>query len=168
MSYSSAYFLGVFSSFLNGLIWKDPDAGKDWRQEEKGTTVDEMVGWHHRGHEFEWTPGVGDRQGGLACCSPWGRSQTRLSDWTELNWSTVVLIPGGSVVKNLPASAGAAGAVGLVLGSGRPPGGGNGNPLQYSSRDNPVDRGAWWATIHGVTKSWTWLTEHACLHNLQY
>ena len=56
----------------NWLIWKDPDAGKDWRQEEKGITADEMVGWHHRldGHEFEQTPGVGDEQGSLACYSP--------------------------------------------------------------------------------------------------
>ena len=55
------------------LVWKDPDAGKDWGQEEKGMTEDEMVGWNHRlnGHEFEWTPGVSG-QGGLACCSPWG------------------------------------------------------------------------------------------------
>ena len=71
------------------LIWKDPDAGKDWRQEEKGTTEDEMVGWHHQlnGHGFGWTPGVGDGQGGLVCCDSWGRkSQTRLSNWTELNW----------------------------------------------------------------------------------
>ena len=53
----------------NWLIWKDLDAGKDWRQ-EKGITEDEMVGWHHGldGHEFGWTPGVGDGQGGLACC----------------------------------------------------------------------------------------------------
>ena len=68
------------------LIWKDPDAGKDWRQEEKGTTEDEMVGWHHwlNGHEFRWTPGVGDGQGGLVCCSSWGRKDwTRLSYWTE-------------------------------------------------------------------------------------
>ena len=56
------------------LIWKDPDAGKDWEQEEKGMTEDEMAGWHHwlKRHEFESTPGVGDGQGGLACCSPWG------------------------------------------------------------------------------------------------
>ena len=56
----------------NWLIGKDPDAGKDWRQEEKGMTEDEMVGWPHwlNGHEFEQAPGVGDRQGGLACCSP--------------------------------------------------------------------------------------------------
>ena len=59
----------------NWLIWKDPDAGKDWRQEEKGTTEDEMVGWHHQldGHEFEQALGVGDEQGSLACCSPWSR-----------------------------------------------------------------------------------------------
>ena len=58
----------------NWLIWKDPDAGKDWRWEEKGITEDEMVGWNHglNGHEFGWTPEVGDGQGGLSCCSPWG------------------------------------------------------------------------------------------------
>ena len=60
------------------LIWKDPVAGKDWRQEEKGTTEDEMVGWPHQlsGHEFEQTPGVGDGPGGLACCSPWGHNES--------------------------------------------------------------------------------------------
>jgi len=64
---------------LNGLPWKrfiekDPDPGKDQRQEEKGTTEDEMVGWHHRldKHEFEQAPEVGDGQGSLVCCSPWG------------------------------------------------------------------------------------------------
>ena len=69
------------------LIGKDPDAGRDWGQEEKGTTEDEMVGWHHRldGRESEWTPGVGDGQGGLTCCSSWGRKE---SDRTErLNWT---------------------------------------------------------------------------------
>ena len=73
------------------LIWKDPDAGKDWGQEEKGTTKDEMVGWHHRlnGCGFLWTPGVGDGQGGLACCGSLSHSRTQLSEWlnwTELNW----------------------------------------------------------------------------------
>ena len=70
------------------LIWKDPGAGKDWRQEEMGTTEGEMVGWHHRhnGHEFEQAPGVGDGQGGLACCSGGvAKSQTWLRDWIELN-----------------------------------------------------------------------------------
>ena len=71
----------------NWLIWKDPDAGKDWMQEKKGTTEDEMVGWHHRhnGHKFEWASGVGDGQWGLVCCSPWGHKE---SDATEqLNWT---------------------------------------------------------------------------------
>ena len=68
------------------LIGKDPDAGKDLGQEEKGTTEDEMVGWHHRlkGHGFGWTPGVGDGQGGLACCSSWGC--TELDTTEQLNW----------------------------------------------------------------------------------
>ena len=59
------------------LIGKDADAGRDWGQEEKGTIEDEMAGWHHRldRHEFEWTPGVGDGQGGLACCDSWGRKE---------------------------------------------------------------------------------------------
>ena len=68
---------------------KDSDSGRDWRQEEKGTTEDEMAGWHYRlnGHEFEWTPWVGDGQGGLVCCNSWvAKSLTRLRDWTELNW----------------------------------------------------------------------------------
>ena len=72
------------------LIWKDPDIGKDWRQEEKGTTEDEMVRWHHRlnGHEFGWTPGVGDGQGSLACCGSWGHKE---SDTTErLNWTELI------------------------------------------------------------------------------
>ena len=71
----------------NWLIWKDPDAGKDGRWEEMGITENEMVGWHHRlnGHEFGWTAGVGDGQGGLACCSSWGCKE---SDTTEqLNWT---------------------------------------------------------------------------------
>ena len=64
------------------LLWKDPDAGKDWGQEEKGMTEDEMFGWHHwlNGHGFGWTLGVGDGQGGLACCSSWGCKE---SDMTE-------------------------------------------------------------------------------------
>ena len=69
------------------LIWKDPNAGKDWGQEEKETTEDEMVGWHHRldGREFELILGDGDGQGGLACCSSRGHKE---SDMTELlNWT---------------------------------------------------------------------------------
>ena len=73
----------------NWLTGKYPDAGKDWRQEEKGMTEDEMVGWHHwhNGHEFEQAQGVGDGQGSLACCSPWGHREldtTEQLNWTEL------------------------------------------------------------------------------------
>ena len=72
------------------LIGKDSDAGRDWGQEEKGMTEDEMAGWHHwlDRHECGWTPGVGDGQGGLrAVILGVAKSQTRLSDWTELNWT---------------------------------------------------------------------------------
>ena len=73
------------------LIWRDPDAGKDWGQEEKGTTEDEMVWWHHwhNGHGFGWTPGVGDGQGGLVCCSSWGCKE--LDTTEQLNWTELYL-----------------------------------------------------------------------------
>ena len=71
----------------------------------------------------------------------------------ELKFDTS--FPGGSVVKNALANAG---DVGLIPGSGRSPGEGNGNPLQYSCLGNPMDRGAWWAAVHGVTKNWTQLS----------
>ena len=83
------------------LIWKDLDAGKDWRQ-EKGTTEDKIVGWYHRlnGHGFGWTPGVGDGQGGLACCGSWGRKE---SDTTEpLNWTELNFLIVSASVESLP------------------------------------------------------------------
>ena len=69
------------------LIWKDPDAGKDWGQEEKETKEDEMVGWHHQlnGHEFGWTPGVTDGLGGMACCNSRGCKESDMTEW--LNWT---------------------------------------------------------------------------------
>ena len=75
----------------NWLIWKDPDAGKDWGQEEKGMTEDEIVGCHHwlNGHGFGWTPKLGDGQGGLVCCRSWGRKESDMTEWTELNWTDV-------------------------------------------------------------------------------
>ena len=71
------------------LIVKDPDAGRDWGQEEKGMTEDEMAGWDHQlnAHEFEWTPGIGDGQGGLACCNSWGRKESDMTEW--LNWTVI-------------------------------------------------------------------------------
>ena len=104
----------------NWLLRKDLDAGKDWRQKEKGMTEDEMVRWHHQlnGHEFEQTPGNSEGQGSLACCSPCSHK--------ELTWLS---------------------------------GEGNGAPLQCSCLENPMDGGAWWATVHGVAKSWTRLSD---------
>ena len=81
----------------NWLFGKDPDAGKDWGQEEKGTTEDEMVGWHHRlyGYKFEQAPGVGDGQGSLECCCPWCGKESDMIEplnWTEnmLEWVTAL------------------------------------------------------------------------------
>ena len=81
----------------NWLIGKDPDAGRDWGQEEKGMTEDEMAGWHHRldGHEFGWTPGFGVGQGGLVCCDSWGCKESDANErliWAELNmsWSSLI------------------------------------------------------------------------------
>ena len=77
------------------LTWKYPDAGKDWGQEEKGTIEDEMAGWHRRlnGHEFGWTPGVGDGQGGQACCDSWGRKESDTTEgliWSDLKWKLLL------------------------------------------------------------------------------
>ena len=79
------------------LIGKDSDAGRDWGQEEKGMTEDEMAGWHHRlhGRECEWTPGVGDGQGGLACCDSWGCKESDMTEqliWSEAGFVLFFLI----------------------------------------------------------------------------
>ena len=74
------------------LIGKDSDAGRDWRQEEKGTTEDEMAEWHHwlNGRESEWTPGVGDGQGGLACCNSRGHKESDTAE--RLNWTVLNIL----------------------------------------------------------------------------
>ena len=160
------------------LIGKDSDAGRDWGQEEKGMTEDEMAGWHHRldGREFEWTPGVDDGQGGLVCCSSWGHKEsdtTERLNWTELNWTVFIEIC-IDISSELPwwlsgkESAHNVRDGDSITGLGRSPVGGNGNPLQYSCLENPMDR--WWvwqAIDHGVTKSWTqqrMQTVHIYLH----
>ena len=134
------------------LIGKDSDAGRDWGQEEKGTREDEMAGWHHQldGREFEWTPGVGDGQGRLACCNSWGCKEsdtTERLNWTELNKIQASLV--ASVVKNPPANAR---DVGSIPGSGRSPdpGEGNGNQLQNSCLENLNYRGAWRVMGHRI------------------
>ena len=77
----------------NWLLGKDTDAGKDWRQEEKGMTEDQMVGWHHwlNGYEFEQALGVPDGQGSLTYCSPWGRKELDTTEW--LNWTDDLTVP---------------------------------------------------------------------------
>ena len=119
------------SDVKSWLIWKDPDAGKDWGQEEKGVTEDEMVGWHHRlnGHGFWWTLGVGDGQGGLAWCGSWGLKESDMTEQLHFDFSPSCI------------------------------GEGNGNSLQYSCLENPRDGGAWWAAIYGVAQSWTRLKQ---------
>ena len=84
------FYLQQNKDYKSWLIGKDSDARRDWGQEEKGMTEDEMAGWHHRldGRGFEWTPGDCDGQGGLACCDSWGRKEsdtTERLNWTELN-----------------------------------------------------------------------------------
>jgi len=96
---------------------------------------------------------VMDRKAWHAVIHGVAKSQTQLSNWTELKG-----FPGGAVVKNPTASAGDAGGTGLIPGLGRSSGEGNGNPLQYSCLENPIDGGAWQATVHGVIKNQTWLT----------
>ena len=85
------------------LIGKDPDAGKDWRQEEKGTTEDGMVGWHHQlnGQEFGWNLGVGDGQGGLVSCNSWGCKEsdtTERLNWTEYLWLAIFIFAGPKLI----------------------------------------------------------------------
>ena len=88
--------LQYFGHLIHWLTGKDPDARQDWRQEEKGTTEDEMAGWHHQldGHESEQAPAVGDGEGSLACCSPWCLKDSDRTEW--LNRSSLV----AQVVKN--------------------------------------------------------------------
>ena len=111
----------------NWLILKDSNAGENWRLEEKGTTKDEMVGWHQwlNGHEFEQALRVDDGQGILACCSPWGREESDMTERLHFHFSLSFI------------------------------GERNGNPLQCSCLENPKDGRAWWAAIYGVAQSWT-------------
>ena len=80
------------TSWKSWLTGKDSDAGRDWGQEEKGMTEDEMAGWHHwlDGRESQWTPGVGNGQGGLACCDSWGHKEPDTTEW--LIWSDLIVL----------------------------------------------------------------------------
>ena len=116
-----------------------------------------MVGWHYRlnGHEFEQTPGDGEGHGSLGCCSLWGNKELDTTEQLNNN----IYIRGASqvvlVVRNSPAKAGDRRDSGLIPELGRSPGGGHGNPLQYSCLENPMDRGAGRAIVYGVEKSRT-------------
>ena len=136
------------------LIWKDSDAEKNWRKEENGATRDEMIGWHHwlSSHKFEQTQGDSEFETiGPAVVHGVAKSWTWFSDWTTTKKGFL----GDSSVKNLPANAG---HLGSIQGLGRSPEEGNSSPLQYSCLENSMERGTWWATVHGVAKSWTQLS----------
>ena len=107
-----------------------------------------MVGWYHglNGHEFEQDLGDGERQGGLACCSPWGCKESDTTKCLNNNNHTKGLLP--SKQETQVPSLGCKDHL---------PGGGHANSLQYSCLENPMDTGAWWATVHRVAKSWTLL-----------
>ena len=134
----------------NQFIGKDSDSGKDWGQEEKGSTEDGITNtmtWVEFTRVLLWFI----VRKIYACIYIWGGG----------------VFPGGSVIKKPPAKAGDTGDgrdVCLIPGLGRSPGGGNGNPLKYSYLENSVDRGAWWATVHGVAKSQTQLSIHTHTH----
>ena len=114
-----------------------------------------MAGWHHwlDGYESEWTPGVGDGQGGLACCDSWGRKEsdtTERLNWTELNWMYPWASQVAQVVKNPSASAEDIRDAGSIHGSGRSPGGGYDNPLQDSCLEHPMDCSPPGSFVHGL------------------
>ena len=96
--FNSRFIIDLLLLFiLKTEFLKDSDAGRDWGQEEKGTTEDEMAGWHHwlDGHESGRTLGVGDGQGGLACCDSWGCKESDMTErlnWTELNWICAIIM----------------------------------------------------------------------------
>ena len=116
-------------------------------------TEDKMTGWHHglNGHGFEQVLGDGEGQGSLACCSPWGRRELDMSErLTTVSKGLPLRLSGGRACN--------AGDVGSIPGLGRPPGEGNDTPPQCSCLGNPRDRGAWWATVHGLAKSGTRLS----------
>ena len=142
----------------NWLISKEPHAGKDLRWEEKATTEDEMIGWHRRldGHVWvnsgswwwTWKPGLWQSMGSLRVRYNW------VTELNEASWPAQVILG----VKNPTTNAGDVRHVGSIPESGKSSGGGSGNLLQYSCLENPMDRGAWWATVHRVTKNRTRLS----------
>ena len=134
--------------------------GKIECRRRRNGTEDQMVGWHHllNGHEFEQTLGDSERQGSLECCSFMGCKEVdmtlRLNNKTHTHTHTHGASQVALVVKNPPANAADIRDVGSILEFRRSPGGRYGKPLQYSCLENPIDRGAQWATVHRVANSW--------------
>ena len=115
-------------------------------------------------HEPGQSPGDGEGRIGLGCCSQWSCKELDMTGWLTRKSSLIARVSRVVLaVKDPPASAGDLWDIGSIPGSGRSPGGGNGNPLQYSCLENPMDRRAWWATFHGVTKSRTGLKQLSTL-----
>ena len=139
----------------NWLIGKDPDAGKDWRQEEKGMAEDKMIGWHHR---LDWTwgwasSGFGDEQGSLACCSPWGRKES-----TWLNNSTELML-GKTECERRKGQQSMRWLDSII----------NSMDMNLSKLQEIVtDMEDWSAAVHGLSKSWTWLSNWTTTHNYIY
>ena len=142
----------------NQLIGKDPDTGNDWGL-EKRTTEDEMVGWHHQlsGHEFEHTLGVGERQGSLSCHSPWGCKESDVTEQLNNNWVWVGL-PSWLSGKECTCQCRRRKRHRFNPWVGMIPWRRKWEPPPVIPWENPMDRGAWWAAVHRVTKSWTWLS----------
>ena len=138
----------VFCTYGHKIL---PDHRKEW---------DGMVRQLHSlgGHESEQSPGDGEGQGGLECCSPWGRKESDTTERLNSNNKEECTNRASLVAQMVKASASNAGDPGSIPGTGRSPGEGNGNPLQYCCLENFMDGEAWWAIVHGVTKSRTRLS----------
>ena len=142
--------------------WKRPWCWEGLRAGGEGDDRwwDELAGWHHQldAREFEWTPGVGDGQGGLVCCDSWGRNESDMTEW--LNWTELIHkcgLPQWLSSKESTCNAGDLRDLGLIPVSGKSLGGRHGNPLLYSCLEYPMHRGAWPDTVRRVTQSRTQL-----------